>query len=105
MFCDDAGAPINIDDTTGGMYVMTTEGDIYVRIEDPPGTGFGQFHQSSFLEGKPVGAAGTILIDNGQVTYVTRHSGHYYPQAEQLAAFLDELALRGADLSKAKVVR
>lgn len=89
------------------MYVMTRDGEIYIRQEDPihpTGSMLGRFHHSSFLAGKEIGAAGEIVVKDGKVTLVTPGSGHYAPMAEHLRAFVSELEQRGVDLSAARII-
>lgn len=110
LLCRDDGTPLHIEktppDDTRALYVMRPDGEIYVRPDDPwTGPRRGRFHHSSFLSGRPIGGAGELEVVNGKLTYVSRASGHYDTQPEHLAAFLDELRLRGVDVSGARIVQ
>jgi hypothetical protein len=111
LLCHDDGTPFHhvksrlIPDKM--IYVMTTDGDIFIRPEDPmqpSGSIKGHFRHSSFLAGGEVGAAGEIAVKNGRVGDVTPGSGHYHPQTEHFEAFQKELLDRGVDLSGARFI-
>jgi hypothetical protein len=50
---------------------------------------YSNFKHSSFLHGQPVAAAGTFVIENGEIVVLTNLSGHYRP-AEQ---YLEQVSL------------
>ena len=56
-------------------------------------------HHSAFLAGNPVAAAGAIAAEEGRLTRVTDHSGHYAPPLEYSHQFTKELDRRGVDMS------
>ena len=65
----------------------------------------GKFHHSSFLSGKPVAAAGEIIVEKGILKLVSHRSGHYQPSAELNEQFVDELKSRGIDMSRVSIER
>ncbi|MFO1329434.1 MAG: hypothetical protein U1F56_18890 [Rubrivivax sp.] len=48
----------------------------------------GKLHHSSFLSGRPVMAAGELVVDGGVIKVVTGKSGHYVPSADDLLRFV-----------------
>lgn len=61
------------------------------------------FHHSSFFGSKEVAGAGEIGAEDGLVKRISPNSGHYRPELAQSYNTVNELALRGADLSSALV--
>jgi Domain of unknown function (DUF4157) len=80
------------------IFVMDSNGRIFVSNYHEVGL----FHHSSILAGKPVAAAGEIQIKNGIISYVSRSSGHYKPEAVFLNQFKSELNYRGVDTNSIK---
>jgi hypothetical protein len=74
------------------MFVMDHSGDIYASTRQVPG----KFHHSSFLAGAAVAAAGEMEVRNGDVTYISRRSGHYFPTEAQLDQMAENLRSQGA---------
>lgn len=97
----DTSTARTIFDPDGGkaIYVMDPWGDLYVSPEH----GFGWIHHSSFFAGEPVGAAGQIKVKNGELMYLDRKSGHYYPPAAFRAQLEKELAERGINMTSAEI--
>lgn len=62
----------------------------------------GVFHHSSFLQGKPVSAAGEIEVQNGEILLVTNNSGHYRPNKNVSEQFILELKVRGVNTNNIK---
>ena len=81
------------------IFVMDEYGSIYASTIHTPG----KFHHSSFLSGKPVAAAGELVVENGALMNVTRRSGHYQPTANQLEQFLGKLRESGVKLDNVKI--
>ncbi|WEK69022.1 MAG: hypothetical protein P0Y62_14350 [Candidatus Chryseobacterium colombiense] len=78
--------------TEYAIFVMSEEGNIYLSKN----YAFGKFHHSSFLAGKPVAAAGEMIIEKGIIKEVTDGSGHYKPSLNLVRRNLkDELSSRG----------
>jgi len=70
---------------------MSEKGNIYLSKYSEVGI----FHHSSFLSGKPVGAAGEIIIEKGIIKEVTNASGHYQPSLKMVEKnILKELSNR-----------
>ncbi|MEO9932149.1 calmodulin-binding protein [Rhodopirellula bahusiensis] len=51
----------------------------------------GQFHHSSFLQGRPVKGAGEWKVEKGKLKLITAKSGHYQPQKCHFIACLESL--------------
>lgn len=59
------------------------------------------FHHSSFLAGGAILGGGEILTNRqGQVTFLSNRSGHYFPGVKQSIAMLKFFQNNGVDLSK-----
>jgi hypothetical protein len=78
-------------DSGRAIFVMDKQGNIYVSNEQTEG----KFHHSSFLAGKPVAAAGEILVEHGVIKEINRRSGHYCPSKQQQADFASHLSQLG----------
>ena len=46
---------------------------------------------------------GSIVVEEGRVTRISPHSGHFIPTRGEYDALLDELRGRGLDLSKTEI--
>jgi RHS repeat-associated protein len=86
-----AGALVSRYDPGRAIFVMDPTGRIYVSTIQI----VGQFHHSSFMAGGQVAAAGQIAVEQGRITGISRHSGHYQPGEQHLRQFLTELERRG----------
>lgn len=80
------------------IYVADTLGWLYVGIKSS-----GSFQHASFLSGARISSAGTIGIQNGQLTYLSPLSGHYRPTTKSFKAFTSSLRDSGVDMSELKV--
>ena len=58
-----------------------------------------RLHHSSFLAGGNVQAAGLFVIDNGYLTKLYAHSGHYRPTEKNIYQLLNYLISRGVDVT------
>lgn len=65
------------------IFVVSPEREIYSASHI-----VGKLHHSSFLSGKPVLAAGELVVDHGVIKVITAKSGHYMPTAEDLQRFV-----------------
>lgn len=75
--------------------------NFYVGIKDI--TSKNRFHHSSFLAGRPVAGAGTMIIgENFTILEVNNHSGHYKPGLGELKDIAKAIAANGGDLAKIK---
>ncbi len=77
------------------IFVMDENGNLYASNEQIWGT----FHHSSFLAGEPVAGAGEIQVSNGELQFLTDHSGHYRPSRAYTQQVLNTLASQGIDIS------
>jgi len=82
--------------TKGSIFVMDDKGRIYISNSSK----YGEFHHSSFFGGKPVAAAGEILVENGTLKYFSNNSGHYWPSEVYHNQFRIRLIQKHVDLSK-----
>lgn len=64
-------------------YAMSLNGELFIRKVDVGE--MGRFAHSSFLSGSDVLCAGTICVDTGRIIEITNESGHYRPNAANLA--------------------
>lgn len=89
----------------GGEPVSTSEdGWIFVLRDDviyarSKKTDAPRFHHSSFFGGECVAAAGMFVAENGNLTRVYPHSGHYRPTDDHLLYLLQFLDQQGVDMS------
>ena len=80
------------------IYVADTVGRLYVGIKSS-----GAFQHASFLSGARISSAGSIGIENGQLTYLSPLSGHYSPTTKSFRVFINTLKNQGVDMSQVKV--
>lgn len=84
------------------IFTVSAEGKFYCNnpseILDP------SFHHSSFLQGKPALAAGTLKVDAGVITQITMISGHYKPGRKELLNLLRLLKDNQIDISQITVI-
>lgn len=74
------------------IYVVDEYNNYYTQIGNP-----GVFNHSSFVRGKPIYCAGTILINQGVLEMISNDSGHYKPAPTLLKDVVDDLLVRGFD--------
>jgi hypothetical protein len=75
----------------GPIYVVTDDGRIYV--ENHPV--IYRFHHSSFVAGGSVLCGGELVVQRGVLEYITNHSGHYLPTAQDLRDAIAVLRNKG----------
>ncbi|KAJ6749619.1 hypothetical protein OIU85_000270 [Salix viminalis] len=63
----------------------------------------GKFHHSSFLAGGATIAAGTVIIENGNLKFISPLSGHYRPTQEKFEGFLSFFKDSGVNLDEVQV--
>ena len=80
------------------IYVADTVGRLYVGIKSS-----GAFQHASFLSGARISSAGSIGIENGQLTYLSPLSGHYRPTTRSFRVFITALKKQGVDMSQLRV--
>jgi hypothetical protein len=64
----------------------------------------GKLAHSSMNAGSPVVSAGELKIENGKLTAITTHSGHYRPSLFNVYRMLEHLAKNGVDISGIDVI-
>ena len=62
-----------------------------------------RFHHSSFIAGGNVQAAGLMMIENGYLTHLYAHSGHYRPTEKNIYQLLNYFISRHVDMSNVLV--
>ena len=82
------------------LYVIDGAGHIYAG-----GKTTKHFKHSSFLAGGATLAAGTMKVVQGRIKFVTRRSGHYLPEVQQMLNLLERLRACGVDLTEVTVYR
>jgi hypothetical protein len=75
------------------IFVMDENGQIFSAAKNVV------HHHSAFMSGRPVAAAGTIMVMQGQLQSIDNQSGHYQPTKDYMDQFIKELKKRGVDLS------
>ncbi|KAL8159484.1 hypothetical protein V2J09_001021, partial [Rumex salicifolius] len=80
------------------IFVLSTMKTLYVGKKKK-----GAFQHSSFLAGGATSAAGRLVVDNGNLTAVWPHSGHYRPTPENFQDFVSFLKENNVDLSDVKM--
>lgn len=75
--------PLHTADGPGGcyLYVLDGYGNLYAA---PDSQTKGLFHHSSFVRGKDVICAGSMVVENGKLKDISNMSGHYHPSADRL---------------------
>lgn len=81
-----------------GSFVMTVDRVFYMSAHHS-----GIFH-SAYTNGQPVSCAGTMLIENGSVLGIRPDSGHYTPEAKNIAFALLALKMYGVNIGRIKVL-
>jgi hypothetical protein len=92
---DTATASTHFSGEGRAIFVMDQEGNIFASTYQR----VGEFHHSSLAGGQPVTGAGELVVENGQLTLITNHSGHYHPSAELNEQVLRNLEAQGVDVS------
>jgi hypothetical protein len=90
---DSNGVPLYTGDY---IFVVDQKGRL---IASPPVEGL--IHHSSLGAGKPVLAAGTIKVVDGQITQLSNQSGHYRPSTESFEHFVVALEREHVILDRA----
>ena len=83
------------------MYVMDSEGHIYILTELEQVTGprtRSRFHHSSVFAAGNVAAAGEITVRNGEIILIDDESGHYESWEPQNRQIIAEFARRGIQI-------
>ena len=88
------------------LWAMDRYGNMFVYDDWAFGKdlGIGQVNHSSMNAGKEVICAGMIIVEDGEVTYLTNTSGHYKPTNSHLANAMEILLSEGLDLSNAAIL-
>jgi hypothetical protein len=68
------------------IFVYGTDGQLYLGSHVT-----GEFHHTSFLGGKPVVAAGEMMVVKGTIKMISAKTGHYWTPLSQLHKFAQEV--------------
>ncbi|KAJ6864258.1 IQ domain-containing protein IQM3-like [Populus alba x Populus x berolinensis] len=89
----------NLVDTKGKwIFVLSPTNRLYAGQKKR-----GKFHHSSFLAGGATIAAGTVIIENGNLKFISPMSGHYRPTQEKFESFLSFFKDNGVNLDEVQV--
>ncbi|KAJ8520108.1 hypothetical protein ONZ45_g3000 [Pleurotus djamor] len=80
------------------IYVSDKKFNLFIGIKETGG-----FQHSSLLAGGQVTSAGLITVKEGIIHTLSPLSGHYRTTIDPFHHFIDVLASRGVDMSKAKI--
>ena len=75
-------------------YALSTNGELYIHEHVSAACNSGgkpYFYHSSFFGAKPGICFGMIAVENGKITYIDNHSGHYQPQKAHLDDAVERL--------------
>lgn len=90
-------------DCPAAIFVMDSQGKIYVYDGDYLSETMELIFHSSILGGKPVASAGEIFVEQGKIRLINDRSGHYRPSPEIFGQVVDELGRRGVKLEKEQI--
>lgn len=80
----------------GREFVIGLDGELYLLFDSEDSRAF---RHSSFFAGDPVAGAGKISFGaDGQITHLTRMSGHYHPTRNDLARMISWFYKMGMDI-------
>jgi hypothetical protein len=85
-------------------FVLNLDGELSVFTHRGGERGDDNLRHSSINAGLPVIAAGEIKIENGILSALTSHSGHYYPSLFNIYRLLEHFSKHSVDISHAKVI-
>ena len=75
-----------------------------IRVAVAQGVPIQGVHHSTAVAGGPVAGAGTLKVQNGQITELTDESGHYKPEAEYLIQTVEHLQGQGMSASQISLI-
>jgi len=81
-----------------GMFVLDSFGPLYCASKIR-----GVLQHSSFARGHCVQVAGGLTIEDGYLTELSPHSGHYQPGEEAITEMINDWTSKGVDFSKVNV--
>ena len=88
LLCDHTGHPLDPEldlpqfahRNGKAIFVIDPKRQIWITFDQR----YGKVHHSSLLAGRPVIAAGELVIEHGQLLSISNASGHYKPDPESL---------------------
>jgi hypothetical protein len=83
-----------------GFFVMSMGRDIYMMKHGQIGKSRYRIFHSSYLAGGTTMAAGSMLIEQGEVKRIRSDSGHYKPTPSNMISLLQALQMVGVNLSQ-----
>jgi hypothetical protein len=81
------------------IYVWDMHSRLYINRKMP-----GRFHHSSFVAGGAVKAAGSIIVEEGELQQLTTWSGHYRPKSSDIANFLEWLEAKQVNMKNVELL-
>ena len=94
--------PSLVENINGKILIMDLAGTFYSTFGDPPPPGK-NWHHSSMLAGQPVGFAGGIVVQDGEIVELDNMSGHYKPSTKYMVAALTRLHALNVNLDEVKI--
>ena len=85
--------------TARALIVMDEKGTFYATLDHE----IGRIHHSSLLAGRPVAFAGEAGFEDGVLTFLNDHSGHYMPDRMFTGQAIDRLKKLGIDVSRVRL--
>ena len=79
------------DERPGLGFVLSMSNELYAGLLGKLSLGY----HSQFMAGRPVMCAGTMVFDQGRVTYIRNDSGHYKPVDHSMIKVLHYLQMNG----------
>lgn len=98
-YSPNAGVKKDVGDNYG-FFVMSMGRDIYMMRHGQIGDSLYRIFHSSYLGGGTVMAAGSMLIERGEIKRIRSDSGHYKPTPSNMIALLQALNMVGVNLSQ-----
>lgn len=81
-----------------GFFVMSMSRDIYMMKHGQIGKTRNRIFHSTYLAGGTTMAAGSMLIEHGEINRIRCDSGHYKPTPSNMVALLQALQMVGVNL-------
>lgn len=98
----DTGSMISHEKQGYAAFALNAKGELSVFSH--VGLMEGKLAHSSMNAGSPVVSAGELKIENGKLTAITTHSGHYRPSLFNVYRMLEHLAKSGVDITGIDII-
>ncbi|XP_073129428.1 IQ domain-containing protein IQM1-like [Henckelia pumila] len=93
-----SGSLLNSDEDSKWIFVLSTSRTLYVGKKKK-----GVFQHSSFLSGGATTSAGRLIVANGILKALWRHSGHYLPTEDNFKEFISFLEEHHVDMTNVEI--